>query len=87
MMSIAAEHAGEAADTLRRAALIDDPYLRADAIWEAVVRVHSAADHLRGRVATRCADIARYLEEGCDGTAEPPASDTLRGYARTLDGM
>jgi hypothetical protein len=86
-MSLATEHANEAADTLRAAALIDDPYLRADAIWEALEKVHSTADRLHGRSAAACGDIARYLEEGCDGTAEPPAGDTLRGYARTLDAI
>lgn len=85
MTAIAREHAAEAADTLRAAARIDDPYMRADAIWEAVLRVRSAADHLRGRAASRCTDIGRYLEEGCEGTAEPPSGDVLRNYARTLD--
>jgi hypothetical protein len=86
-MSLAAQHAGEAADTLRAAALIDDPYLRADAIWEALERVHSAADRLCGRDAAACGEIARYLEEGCDGTTEPPADDTLRSFAHTLDAI
>jgi hypothetical protein len=85
MLTIAAEHAVEAADTLRRAALIDDPYLRADAIWEAVLRVESAAHHLRGRAASRCTDIARHLDEGCEKGAEPPVGDTLREYANTLE--
>jgi hypothetical protein len=85
MLTIATEHAGEAADTLRRAALLDDPYLRADAIWEAVLRVESAAQHLRGRAASRCTEIARHLEEGCEKGAEPPVGDTLREYANTLE--
>ncbi len=85
MLTIATEHAGEAADTLRRAALLDDPYRRADAIWEAVLRVESAAQHLRGRAASRCTDIARRLEEGCEKGAEPPVGDTLRKYANTLE--
>ncbi len=84
-MSLAGEHAGEAADTLRAAASIADPYLRADAIWEALTLVHSAADHLCGRAGAVCGDIARRLEEGCEGSAEPPAGDTLRVYAHTLD--
>jgi len=71
-MSLPAEHAGEAADTLRRAALVDDPYLRADAIWEALIRVHCAADHLRGQLAARCGDIARYLEEAARQMASCP---------------
>ena len=86
-MSIAAEHMGEAADTLRAAALIADPYLRADAIWEAVERINSAAPHLGGREAACCAEIARRLEEGCDGSAEPPLGDSLRSYACALDGI
>jgi hypothetical protein len=86
-VSIAAEHVGEAADTLRAAALIADPYLRADAIWEAVERINSAAQHLGGREAACCAEIARRLEEGCDGSAEPPLGDSLRSYACTLDGI
>jgi hypothetical protein len=87
MPSIASEHAGEAADTLRSAAQIEDPYLRANAIWEAMLRVRSAADHLRGRAASLCTDIARYLEEGCEVAGEPLAADTLRGYAETLEGL
>jgi hypothetical protein len=86
-MSIASEHAAEAADTLRRAASIADPYLRADAICEALLRVRSAADRLRGRAAASCEDIAHYLEEGCEGQDEPPGGDTLTAYARTLDGI
>lgn len=85
MTDIAREHAAEAADTLRAAALIDDPYLRDDAIWEAALRVRSAADHLRGRPATRCADISSQLEEGCEGTAEPPGGNVLLSHARTLE--
>jgi hypothetical protein len=86
-VSVAAEHVGEAADTLRAAALIADPYLRADAIWEAVERINGAAQRLGGREAACCAEIARRLEEGCDGSAEPPLGDSLRPYACTLDGI
>jgi hypothetical protein len=86
-VSIAAEHVGEAADTLRAAASIADPYLCADAIWEAVERINSAAQHLGGREAVCCAEIARRLEEGCDGSAEPPLGDSLRSYACALDGI
>ncbi|HEY2333627.1 MAG TPA: hypothetical protein VGH58_01295 [Solirubrobacterales bacterium] len=86
-MSIAAEHVGEAADTLRAAALIADPYLRADAIWEAMKRINSAAPYLGGREAACCAEIARRLEEGCEGSVEPPLGDSLRSYACTLDGI
>jgi hypothetical protein len=86
-VSIAAKHAGEAADTLRAAASIADPYLRADAIWEAVERINGAAPHLGGREAARCAEIARRLEEGCEGSAEPPLGTSLRSYAHTLDGI
>jgi hypothetical protein len=87
MLRIATEHAGEAADTLRRAALLDDPYLRADAVWEAVLRLESAAHHLRGHGAKICTDIARHLEEGCEKDVEAPAGDTLRGYADKLEGI
>ena len=86
-MSIATEHTGEAADTLRAAAEVSDPYKRADAIWEAVERVRCAADRLRGREAAACEDIARYLEEGCEGRDEVPGREALRGYARTLDAI
>lgn len=82
-MCVATEHLGEAADTLRQAALIGDPYLRADAIWEALERVRAAADHLRGRAASACGEITRLLEESCDGSAEPPVGEVLIGYART----
>jgi hypothetical protein len=34
-----------------------------------------------------CAEIARRLEEGCDGSAEPPLGASLRSYACTLDGI
>jgi hypothetical protein len=86
-MSIAAEHLGEAADTLRRALLIGDPYMRADAIWEALARIRSAGDRLCGAAACACLDVVRHLEEGCDGSAEPPEGATLIGYARILDGL
>lgn len=85
--SLAAEHLGEAADTLCRAALIGDPYMRADAIWEAPAHVQSAAARLCGREARACLDIVGCLERGCDGSAEPPEGATLVGYARTLDGL
>ena len=84
---IAGGHAGEAADTLRLAATIADPYMRADAIWEALERVRCAADRLRSRRAEACNDIARYLEAGCEGRDEPPGGETLEGYARTLEGI
>lgn len=86
-MSIARAHASAAATTLRHAAPISDPYKRADVIWGAVERIESAADRLHGRKATVCADIARYLQEGCEAGAEPPAAPTLIGYARVLDGI
>jgi hypothetical protein len=86
-MSIAAEHMGEAADRLRAAALIADPYLRADAIWEAVERINDAVEYLGAREAACCAEIARRLEEACDGSAEPPPGASLRSYACTLDGI
>ncbi len=87
MSAIAAEHAGEAADTLRRAADIADPYLRADAIWEAAVRVQSAAVRLAGKAAERCSSIARGLEDSCeaDGTALTP--DALTALADQLDSL
>jgi hypothetical protein len=87
MRAVAREHAGEAADTLRAAAGIDDPYLRADAIWEALERVRCAAEHLFecAADANRCNEIAHRLEEGCEGNREPLGAEELRGYARTLD--
>jgi hypothetical protein len=86
-MSIASEHAGEAADTLRAAAGIADPYLRADAIWEALMRIDAAAEHLRGPAAARCGEIARGLEEGCEATMEPPRGEELLAHARVLEAI
>ncbi len=84
MTSAAAEHTGEAADTLRHAATIADPYRRADAIWEAVVRLHSASGCLGGLAAERCDEIAHRLEEGCEADAELPDADALKHYAHRL---
>lgn len=84
-MSIAVEHAAEAADTLRAATRIADPYIRADAIWEAVERINAATERLRGRPAARCAELARRLEEGCQAGHEPPGAEELQRCARALD--
>ena len=86
-MSLADEHLGEAADGLRAAAMIADPYMRADAIWEAALRVESGGAHLQGRAAAVCDEIVRRLVDSCDGSDEPPAGAILIGYARTLDGI
>ncbi len=84
MRSAAAEHICEAADTLRHAATIADPYRRADAIWEAVVRLRSASGGLGGLAAERCEEIAHRLEEGCEADAELPDGDALKNYACRL---
>lgn len=87
MSAIATEHAGEAADTLRAAAEIGDPYLRADAIWEAAVRVQSAAAHLGGRAALRCSSIARGLEDSCEADGVALTPDALTALADQLDSL
>lgn len=84
-MSTAAEYAAEAADTLRAAAGIADPYIRADAIWEALERIDAAAGRLRGRPGALCGEIARRLEEGCEANREPPGREELMRCARALD--
>lgn len=84
---IATEHAGEAADTLRHAAGITDPYLRADAIWEAAVRVQSAAARLAGRAAERCSSIARGLEDSCEADGAALTADALTVLADELDSI
>jgi hypothetical protein len=85
---IAAEHAAGAADTLRAAADVGDPYLRGDAIWEAVERLRRAVLHLghcRGRSYRFFERFVGTLEEGCDGSAEPPADTALMALAQELD--
>jgi len=84
-MSIAAEHAAEAADALRAAAGIADPYIRADAIWGEVERINAAAGRLGGRPAARCAELARRLEEGCEAGREAPGDEELQRCAGALD--
>jgi hypothetical protein len=84
-MSIAAEHVAEAADALRAAAGIADPYKRADAIWGAVERINAAAERLGGRPAACCAGLARRLEEGCEAGREPPNAEELQRHASDLD--
>jgi hypothetical protein len=86
-VSIASEHTGEAADTLRAAVGIADPYLRADAIWEALLRIDAAAEHLRGHAASRCAEIARRLEAGCEGVEEPPRGEELLAHVSALEAI
>jgi hypothetical protein len=85
---IATDHAAEAADTLRIAAGVDDPYLRGDAIWEAVERLRRTVLHLghcRDRRSGFFADLVEKLEEGCDGSAEPPAGPALSALAHEVD--
>jgi hypothetical protein len=86
-MRIASEHAGEAASALRAAAEVAAPYMRADAIWEALLRIDAAVDHLCGHAAERCAGIARRLEAGCEGTEEPPCGEALLADARVLEAI
>ncbi len=85
---IATEHAAEAADTLRAAADVGDPYLRGDAIWEAVERLKRTVLHLghcRGRPSRFFLDLLGTLEGGCDGSDEPPAGPALKALAQELD--
>lgn len=84
MTGAAAEHTGEAADVLRYAATIADPYQRADVIWEAVLRLRCASECLDGLGADRHSEIARRLEEGCEADGDLPGADALRRYARRL---
>lgn len=84
---VAVEHAKEGADTLRRAILIEDPYLQADAVWEAAIRVRSAAGHLAGAAADRCIEIARQLEEGCEADGQALPVDALSDCADSLDAI
>lgn len=84
-MSIAAAHANGAADRLRIAIPIADPYLREEAIWEAAERVRLAAHRLWGSRAEVCEEIAGRLEEGCEAGREPPPARILYGYARRLE--
>jgi hypothetical protein len=74
-VSTASEHAGETGGALRAAAEIADPYLRADADLGAAAANRRCADRLLGCKAARCAEIARRLEAGCEGTERT----TLRG--------
>jgi hypothetical protein len=85
---IATEHAAEAADTLRAAAEVGGPYLRGDVIWEAVERLRRAVLHLghcRGRRSRFFVELVGALEDGCDGSAEPPAGAALMALAQGLD--
>jgi hypothetical protein len=84
---VAVEHAGEGADTLRRAILIEDPYLQADAVWEAALRARSAAEHLAGAAADRCIEIARQLEKGCEADGQVLPVGALRACADSLDAI
>jgi hypothetical protein len=84
---VAVEHAGEGADTLRRAILIEDPYMQADAVWEAALRARSAAEHLSGGAADRCIEIACQLEEGCEAAGQVLSADALRACADSLDAI
>lgn len=84
---VAIEHAGEGADTLRRAVLIEDPYMQADAVWEAALRARSAAEHLAGAAADRCIEIACQLEEGCEANGQALPVDALNACADSLDAI
>jgi hypothetical protein len=84
-MAIAAEHLGEGIETLRLAAAIPDPYKRADAIWEAIVRIRSAGEYLWGPKAVTCEALADALEAGCNGRSEPPAGAELLSRAAELE--
>lgn len=84
---VAIEHAAEGADTLRRAILIEDPYMQADAVWEAALRARSAAGHLAGGAAARCIEIASQLEEGCEADGLVLSADVLRACAESLDAI
>ncbi len=84
MTSTAVDHMEEAADTLRQAARIADPYQRADVIWEAVLHLRSASACFGDRVAQHCDEIARNLEEGCEANGTLPDAEALKHYARCL---
>jgi hypothetical protein len=86
MTGTAADHTGEAANTLRLAATIADPYQRADAIWEAVLRLRRASGCLGGLAARRCGEISRHLEEGCEASGTLPDAEAPKHYARCLAG-
>jgi hypothetical protein len=81
------QYAANGADALRRAAGLEDPYLRADAVWEAVLYVRKAEDRLDGQAAAQCADVGRYLEEACEVSGRPVSSDVLTAYVEALDAI
>jgi hypothetical protein len=87
MISIAAEHLREGADTLHRAILTADPYARADAVWEAAVRARCAAEHLYGCAAARCERIAALLEKCCEADRPAPSDDFLENNAECLEAI
>jgi hypothetical protein len=80
-LTIAADLA-EAALTLKRAAAIEDPSMRSEATWEAIERLATCT----GPVASFADRVACRLEDGCDGTRLPPASQELQRQARLLEG-
>lgn len=86
-MTIAAEHAGEAADMLRTAVAIEDPYRRADVVWEALERVRCAAGHLPAAHSSVCTAVIARLDDGGDGSAEPIPDNALEECAHALDDM
>lgn len=73
----------EAAATLKRAAAIDDPSMRSEATWEAIERLSACA----GPVGGFASRVAGRLEDGCDGTRQPPTGHELQRQARILDGQ
>jgi hypothetical protein len=78
-----AEDLSDAAMGLNRAAAIEDPYMRADAIWEAVQCLTACT----GPLASSAERIARRLEHGCDRSRLPPAGRELQRQARLLEGQ
>lgn len=84
---IAVEHAGEGADTLRHALSIEDPYMQANAVWEAALRARSAAGFLSGEAAARCIEIASQLEEGCEADGQVLSAEALAACAEFLDAI
>lgn len=78
----AAEAVAEAALIIRTASSIEDPYLRADRVWDAVERVRESFAHARTRA---CEELAFALEESCGGSEPPPTPEGLLRHARALE--
>lgn len=73
--------AREAVEIIERASGIEDPYLRADGIWEAV----ECLDGYGGAHSDFFTQVARDLEEECDGSRLPARGSELRRHARLLE--